>query len=100
MEKKIAALWLDILNLDTVGIHDNFFDLGGNSLSIIDLSSDLKEAVGSEVPVVKLFDHPTIHTQAEYLSPGDESEREVRSERKTRESVNRMKQSVNRFKRK
>jgi amino acid adenylation domain-containing protein len=67
-EKIIAKTWKELLNLDKVGIDDNFFDLGGNSFSIIRLSSRLKEAFHREVPVVMLFNYPTIRSSARFLS--------------------------------
>jgi len=79
IEKAIAEIWKGVLKLDKVGINDNFFDLGGNSLNIIQVSSKLKEVVKRDVPVVTIFTYPTIQSlagslvkQASY-SPGVES---------------------------
>ncbi len=60
MEKQIAGFWKDVLNLDRVGINDNFFDLGGNSLNIIEVNSKLQEAIGRDIPIVTMFTYPTI----------------------------------------
>jgi acyl transferase domain-containing protein/thioesterase domain-containing protein/acyl carrier protein len=51
-----------------IGIHDNFFDLGGNSLSIIHVSQQLKTGFKKDIPVVMLFRYPTVHTLADYLA--------------------------------
>jgi amino acid adenylation domain-containing protein len=67
LEAEIARIWREVLNLDKVGANDNFFDLGGNSLNIIQVSSKLKELVKQDVPVVTLFTYPTIHILAENL---------------------------------
>ncbi|HLP62841.1 MAG TPA: amino acid adenylation domain-containing protein, partial [Candidatus Deferrimicrobium sp.] len=70
IEKTIAGVWQDLLGLDKVGIHDNFFDLGGNSLSIIRLNSRLKVALPDkkDISVVTLFNHPTVASLARYLN--------------------------------
>lgn len=67
IEKKIGEAWKSLLNLNDVSIDKNFFDLGGNSYTIIRLSSRLKEAFGRDVPVVQLFNYPTIRAQAAYI---------------------------------
>ncbi|UCH93122.1 MAG: amino acid adenylation domain-containing protein [Candidatus Aminicenantes bacterium] len=67
VEKMIACAWKEVLELETVGIHDNFFDVGGNSLSIIRVTGRLKEAFNRDIPVTALFNHPTIAALAAYL---------------------------------
>ena len=59
-----AEAWLGVLKLDTVGIHVTFFDLGGNSLKIMEMSGKLSRALGREIPVAKLFEHTTIASLA------------------------------------
>jgi amino acid adenylation domain-containing protein len=71
MEKIIADAWTQVLKIDRVGANDNFFDLGGNSLYIIRLSSKLKEVLKREIPVVTLFNHPTVSAQARYFAGKD-----------------------------
>ncbi len=66
-EQKIAAIWRDILHLDYVGIHDNFFDLGGHSLLVMRLHGMLCDTFGCQLSVVQLFEYPTVHTQAKLL---------------------------------
>jgi amino acid adenylation domain-containing protein len=70
LEESIAAVWRDLFGLDRVGIHDNFFDLGGNSLLIVKLHSRLQKALGREFPLVELFKHPTISALAGGLGAG------------------------------
>ncbi|MFP2903215.1 phosphopantetheine-binding protein, partial [Corallococcus sp. 4LFB] len=53
---------------DKVGIHDNFFDLGGNSLLMVQLHAQLREALKLDVPLVELFQAPTIRSLAKLLS--------------------------------
>jgi amino acid adenylation domain-containing protein len=73
-EKRIACLWKELLNLEEVGIQDNFFDLGGNSLNIIQLNSRLKKEFNQEISVVSLFTYPTIRSFIEYLEQQEKSQ--------------------------
>ncbi|MCP5105695.1 MAG: amino acid adenylation domain-containing protein, partial [bacterium] len=68
IEKTIANAWQEVLTLDKVGIDDNFFDLGGNSLSIIRVNTQLKETLKRDIAIVDLFTYPTIRTLSRYLS--------------------------------
>jgi acyl-CoA synthetase (AMP-forming)/AMP-acid ligase II/acyl carrier protein len=68
LEKKISTICQDILDINKVGIHDNFFDLGANSFHIIRINSKLKETMGKEVPIVKIFSYSTVRKLAGYLS--------------------------------
>jgi acyl carrier protein len=66
-EKIIANTWKNVLNLDKVSIYDNFFDIGGNSLNIIQVNSKLQEALEIEISIEKMFEYPTINSLANYL---------------------------------
>jgi amino acid adenylation domain-containing protein len=63
-----ADIWKEILGVDDIGIDDNFFDLGGNSLDIIQLAEGLKKAFKVEIPTVTMFQYPTIRTFLEYIN--------------------------------
>ena len=66
-EKKIAAIWKEVLGRATVGIHDNFFDLGGHSLLLTQVHARLQKLLHARLPMVKLFEHPTVAALAAYL---------------------------------
>jgi amino acid adenylation domain-containing protein len=66
IERGIAGAWKELLRLETVGVHDNFFDLGGHSLLVIQLHSRLRK-LGLDLTVLDLFVHPTIHALASKL---------------------------------
>ena len=51
-----------------IGVHDNFFDLGGNSLLLIEAQNAVNRAFGCELPVVDLFAHPTVQDLAHHLA--------------------------------
>lgn len=67
LEEKLAAIWRDILGHEQVGIHDNFFDLGGHSLLLVRLHKQISLIPGAQLSVVDLFKHVTIGDQAKYL---------------------------------
>ncbi|WP_405147638.1 non-ribosomal peptide synthase/polyketide synthase [Nocardia salmonicida] len=58
-EQLVAGAFARVLDLDRIGMDDNFFDLGGNSLTAVQLSSRLSEALGGAVPVAWFFTDPT-----------------------------------------
>jgi acyl carrier protein len=68
IEQQLASIWAEVLNLDQVGIHDNFFDLGGHSLAINRVVSRVIRAFQLELPVKALFDSPTIAEMAEIIT--------------------------------
>ncbi|MEB3219811.1 MAG: amino acid adenylation domain-containing protein [Nostocales cyanobacterium 94392] len=67
-EQQIAQLWKEVLHLDKVGINDNFFDLGGNSLLMLQVNNKLRAILQRDISVVTMFQNPTIYSLAEYLS--------------------------------
>jgi amino acid adenylation domain-containing protein len=67
-EHGIAAVWKKLLKRDRVGIHDNFFDLGGHSLLLVQLQSHLRRQFEREISVLELFQKPTVAAIAEYLT--------------------------------
>jgi amino acid adenylation domain-containing protein len=69
-EKAIAKVWSELLGVEQVGSNDNFFDLGGNSLLVVQAQSRLREALGHDLPVVKLFQYPTVKALARFLGEG------------------------------
>ncbi|MDM9379445.1 amino acid adenylation domain-containing protein [Chlorogloeopsis sp. ULAP01] len=74
MEQQIAKLWQEVLHLDKVGIHDNFFDLGGHSLLMLKVNNELRAILQQDISVVTMFQHPTIYSLAQYLSQNTEDE--------------------------
>lgn len=75
LEKTISETWKELLGVDRVGVQDNFFDLGGNSLNIVMMEHKLKEALNIDIPVVTLFTYPTISSLTKYLE--EEKNRET-----------------------
>ena len=73
-QRIIAEIWQDVLGREKVGVRDNFFDLGGNSLDFIKVSQKLKAKLGKEFPVMTLFTYPTIRSLELYLTGGRNAE--------------------------
>ena len=70
-QRRVAAAWREVLTLDTIGLDDNFFDLGGHSLLLTRLHACLQAEFGGDMPLVELFQHTTVAAQAERLSRGN-----------------------------
>jgi amino acid adenylation domain-containing protein len=68
VEKTLAKIWAAGLSLDEVGIHDHFFDLGGESLSGTKILNRVRELLDVDLPLSGLFDTPTIAEMAETIA--------------------------------
>jgi acyl-CoA synthetase (AMP-forming)/AMP-acid ligase II/acyl carrier protein len=60
VEEALTKIWEEVLKLERVGIHDNFFDLGGHSLVATQVMSRVRAALRVELPLRTLFERPTI----------------------------------------
>lgn len=73
-ERRLVEIWKQVLGLEQVSLYDNFFDLGGNSLTGLQLVSKIRKIFRVQMPVVALFEAPTISSMASYLQarrPGE-----------------------------
>jgi acyl carrier protein len=66
-EQHIAKIWQELLQLDRVGAHDNFFDLGGHSLLLIQVRSRLEDVFARDISTTTLLEYPTISALAGYI---------------------------------
>ncbi len=66
-EEKLASIWEELLGLERVGIHDNFFEIGGHSLLAMRVISSIRREMELELAVKELFLHPTISELAIHL---------------------------------
>jgi amino acid adenylation domain-containing protein len=104
LEQTIARVWQQVLHREKVGIHDNFFDLGGHSLLIAQVQSQLEQLLSKKVLIVKLFQYPTINSLANYLTewPAENTAFEQSHQRvsQQKEAIHRHKQRRQRQKQK
>ena len=68
VEKTLAEIWQETLGIKQIGIHDNFFDLGGDSLLIVQVRSKLQAAFKKDFSTTDLFQYPTIKDLTGYIS--------------------------------
>jgi hypothetical protein len=68
IERLIADVWREVLGLERVGVRDRFFDLGGNSIQIVRVHARLRDVLGRDVPLIELFNQPTIRSLADSLA--------------------------------
>jgi len=77
-ERTVAAIWQEVLGLDRVSVHDNFFDSGGHSLLAVRAYHRYRAAFGRDFPLIALFENPTIEALARFLgrstADGEDSE--------------------------
>lgn len=66
-EEKLLAVWREVLALNRMGVTDNFFESGGNSLLAARTVAALKKTYGFEIPVTKLYQFPTVRTLADFI---------------------------------
>jgi amino acid adenylation domain-containing protein len=103
IESTIAGIWQEALHLKKVGVHDNFFSLGGHSVLMAQVHTRLREVFKKELSMIDLFKYPTIDALAKYLneeadeqpSLGESHDRaEVRRELLKRQTRIRQRQAV------
>ena len=71
-EETLCRLWQEVLRRERVGIHDNFFNIGGHSLLAVQVISRIKQAFTIEMPLSVLFAAPTVARMAEHIAAVNE----------------------------
>jgi len=85
LERTIAAVWEDILGIDGIGVNDNFFDLGGNSLVGIELITQTRKALRlPTLPSYVLYEAPTVASMAAFLSREEKPSQQQQEDRQER----------------
>ena len=67
LEKELAKIWCEVLGVEQIGIHDNFFDLGGHSLRAMQLISRIRDGFQVEIPLHYIFEAPTLAALSRYM---------------------------------
>jgi acyl-CoA synthetase (AMP-forming)/AMP-acid ligase II/NAD(P)-dependent dehydrogenase (short-subunit alcohol dehydrogenase family)/aryl carrier-like protein len=68
LELLIAGVWKEVLGLDAIGINENFFDLGADSVTMTRAQLEIHKAVESDVVLTTLYEYPTIQRLAAYVA--------------------------------
>ena len=74
-QERLALIWKQVLRVDDIGVHDDFFDLGGHSLLVAKLLWRVELEFGQRLPMAALFLAPTIAQMAVLLSEADAAQR-------------------------
>ncbi|HEX8905734.1 MAG TPA: phosphopantetheine-binding protein, partial [Longimicrobiaceae bacterium] len=72
-EEVVARIWAEELGVERVGVHDNFFEIGGHSLLVARLFARIREAFPREIMLVDLFRHTTVAAQAAFVTETPEA---------------------------
>ncbi|MBW8602577.1 amino acid adenylation domain-containing protein [Bacillus velezensis] len=67
VQKSISRVWTDVLKIEEPGIHDNFFEAGGNSIKIVAVYNELQKLYPKQIQIADLFAYPTIYRLSEYI---------------------------------
>ncbi|MEN1970683.1 amino acid adenylation domain-containing protein, partial [Lentibacillus sp. N15] len=67
LERRLVKIWREVLGVEQIGVTDNFFSLGGHSLKIIQLMSNIHKELQIEIPVRIIFERPTVKQLARHL---------------------------------
>src|SRR5262249_31682827 len=68
VEETVARVWAEVLGLERVGAHDNFFDIGGHSLLATQVLSRLRQAFPVDLSLRRLFEEPTVANLARAIT--------------------------------
>jgi len=81
MEQRLAEIWAEALGLESVGVHDNFFDLGGHSLLIARVHHKLQTIFEAKITITEMFKYPTIRSLSDFLRGKEESDLDLQDSR-------------------
>ena len=100
-ETRIALTWKEILRLngdgDEIGIHDNFFDIGGTSMDVIKVNSRINREFEKQIPIVVMYKYTTIRTLAQFLEQGETRTEEEYPESERTDKIERGRTDKNRM---
>jgi amino acid adenylation domain-containing protein len=71
IEQSLVRIWEELLKVHPVGVHDNFFDLGGHSLLLSAVHNKLRGLSKQDISIIDVLSHPTISSLARFLSKGE-----------------------------
>ncbi|AEV98678.1 hypothetical protein A4D02_09040 [Niastella koreensis] len=69
-QRKLAMVWEQVLGLEQISVHDDYFELGGNSLKAMEIIKKIQDTMGCSIPLKVLFEEKTIESIARQITPG------------------------------
>src|SRR5690606_37764259 len=98
-EQLLASIWQEVLGKDKVGIKDNFFDLGGDSIKILGMLAAVRKQLALDIPVADVYRHPTIEALlASFLANKDDRQQlqlaRQQKETRIREEISALRESI------
>jgi amino acid adenylation domain-containing protein len=81
VEEQLAGIWSELLDIETIGVNDNFFDMGGDSLKAITVASNIHKELNVKIALQKIFKSPTIRGLAAYIKEVKEENKEDKYQR-------------------
>ena len=72
IEEQLSTIIQTILDIPKVGVYDNFFDLGGNSVHLVQTHVKIREVLKQDIPLIEMFRYPTIHALSQYFRQSTE----------------------------
>ncbi len=79
-EKQIAEVWSKLLGIEKIGIHNNFFDLGGHSMLLVKMIAALPSNLKEKITMMDVFKYPTINSLGEFIKNKKSDNNDVRGE--------------------
>jgi amino acid adenylation domain-containing protein len=70
IEEQLVVIWQELLGKDKIGVKDNFFDLGGNSMKLLKMVALIRKTFGQKLSIAIAFRYPNIRSLSEYLAAG------------------------------
>jgi acyl carrier protein len=68
VERIVAGAWQEALGIPSIGLNDNFFDVGAHSLTVAEVHARLQQALGREIALVDLYQFSTVSALATHLA--------------------------------
>ena len=96
VEQLLRDIWHEVIGIEKIGVHDNFFDLGGHSILLLKVQRKIREGFQHELSLVELFKYPTIHLLAERLKREPDAPVEPPSFRRSFDRAETRRELVNR----
>jgi acyl carrier protein len=81
MEAAVTVVWQQVLHVDKMSLDDNFFDLGGHSLLILQVRKELQAMLDRNIPIVDFFTYPSIRSLVRHLDQGNQEQATVQPTR-------------------